>query len=591
MKTMFKVLSLLCVASFLTAAENFWIRNGDEVLFWGDSITDDGVYPRIVENHVLTYYPDWNVTFYNLGWGGDRSSYYPRLERDVRLCKPTKTTIMLGMNDGRYQAFNREFMDVYVSGMHRLLDILKRHSDPQVMLISATPYDLRPRTDIARGLIAPPDQLTRAFYPPTLFRYAKALQRVAEERGCAYYDLHQDMASLLDDLNGYDGNYQITAEGIHPNIDGEVFMGLGILDNMMALKNVMGVWIDASLGKTDSTFGCTITGLSTKGGVSFTRNDQRLPMPLYPSVREVLMRAVNYTRNWNRDLLVVSGLDSGWYDLRIDGTLVDAVSSIELKGGINLSRYDASPVMVQAYQVFEATEKRRDAFYMKWRNTLLEGAKGPNDFTPFKEGVDTRALDQAAAEAFAEQHRVNKPRPHQIAMIRSPEPDFSKIVKEIPCTAFLPDRVTIRVEIDSKTLRAFEPPLCLHGNFTYAPQYQWALLESKGYYSDVPVKLFDDGTHGDRKAGDGVYSVDLHLRKNCGTLEFEVQDGRYAREYWNFTDPPSHRNPDLDRLTRVWGKLLQKANERGTRIKVETAANASFAWDVKTYKAALTNGF
>jgi lysophospholipase L1-like esterase len=586
MKNKLGILTFFCFFGILRGSEKFWIQNGDDVLFWGDSITDDGIYPRIVENYILTYYPDWTVTFCNLGWGGDKSSNYPRLERDIRLCRPTKTTIMLGMNDGRYQAFNQEYLDVYVNGMHRLLDILDKHSRPDVMLISATPYDLRPRSDISRGLIAPADQLTRAFYPPVLFRYAKALQRIAEEKGCGYYNLHQDMVSLIEDLNGYDGNYQVTAEGIHPNIDGEVFMGLGILDNMMALKDVMGVWINAALGKVDSARGCTVSGLSTQGGMHFIRNDQRLPMPLYPSVREMLLRMIRYNQTWNRDWLVVTGLDSGWYDLHIDGVLVDIVPSSELKSGINLSGYGTSPMMIQAYRVFEATEKRQDAFYAKWRYRLLEGVRSPTDFTPFKEGVDTRELDQAAAEAFAEQHRLNKPGPHRFAITRTPAPDFSKIVREIPCTVFLQDRVKIRIEIDSKTLRAFEPPLCLHGNFSYASEYDWAILETKGYYSDVPARMVDDGTHGDRKAGDGIYSIDLFLRKNCGVLEFGVQDGRYVREYWNFTDPPSHRNPDIDRLTAAWGKLLRKGNEKSNRIKVETATDADLIWDAKAVKEA-----
>lgn len=581
---------VFCMFGISAASDHFWIQNGDEILFWGDSITDDGIYPRIVENYVLTYYPDWNVTFCNLGWGGDRTANYPRLERDIQLCKPTKTTIMLGMNDGRYRVLNRETLDTYVNGLHNLLDILRKRSCPDVMLISATPYDLRCRKDIAHGLDTTLSQMARAFYPNTLQRMAKALQRVARERDCAYYDLNRDMTSLIEDLDGFDGNYQVTAEGVHPNIDGETFMGLGILDNMMASKNVMTARIDAASGKADSVFGCTVSDVSAGGSLNFIRNDQRLPMPLYPSVREVLLRAIRCEENWNRDMLIVSGLDSGWYELRMDNVLLDIVPSNELKRGINLSRYPANPAMVQAYQVFEATDKRQSAFYAKWRNVLLEGVTRPADFTPFKSGADTKVLDIAAAEAFAEQHRLNQPKPHKFELTRTVKPDFTKIVRENPCTAFLPDRIKIRIEIDSRTLRALEPPLCLHGNFTYAPQYQWALVELKRYYADVPVQMYDDATHGDAKAGDGVYSIDLFLRKNSGTLEFEVQDGRYVREHWNATNPPSHRNPELDRMTRIWGKILQQGNDRGDRIKVGTSADASLRWDKAVYQTSVRGG-
>jgi hypothetical protein len=252
---------------------------------------------------------------------------------------------------------------------------------------------------------------------------------------------------------------------------------------------------------------------------------------------------------------------------------------------VNLSQYPASPMMLQAYRVFEATEKRHDAFYAKWRYKWLEGVRSPTDFTPFKSGVNNNLPDGDEVSAMQEQVRWNRAKPHAFALTKTAAPDFSKIVREVACPAFLPDRVRIRVEIDSKTFRRFEPPLCLHGNFSYAPQYAWAILETKGYYADVPVVMADDGSRGDRRAGDGVYTVDLYLRKNCGTLEFEVQDGLYVREYWNFFDPPSHRNPALDRLTAACGKRLGKLNDKSNRIRISTASDTTLVWDRKTAAA------
>jgi hypothetical protein len=425
-----------------------------------------------------------------------------------------------------------------------------------------------------------------------LGRYASALQRIAEEKSTAFYDLHRDMTALIEDMAGVDGNYQITSEGIHPNIDGEVFMGLGLLDRMAASKEVMRIEIDAGRCVVDSVAGCTVSKLFIGNGLlRFTRNDERLPMPLYPSVREILLRLVRYESSWNRDVLQVAGLDSGWYELRVDGVLLDVLPSDELKTGVNLSRYAASPMMLQACRVFEATEKRQDAFYAKWRYQLLDGVRSPSDYTPLKTDADVSARDRAEASAFAEQHRLNKPQPHAFSLAKTSVPDFSRVVRDAPCSAFLDGRVKIRIEIDSGTLRGFEPPLCLHGNFTYAPQYRWAILETKGYYTDVPVKMSDDGTLGDKKAGDGVYTADLILRKNCGTLEFEVQDGRYIREYWNFIDPPSHRNAVLDRLTSAWGKMLKKSNDRGSRIRLSTAADTVLVWNKKAAAAAAPFGY
>jgi len=52
-------------------AAPFALHDGDRVVFYGDSITQDGGYGRFVEEYVRTRYPRWDVRFYNAGVGGD----------------------------------------------------------------------------------------------------------------------------------------------------------------------------------------------------------------------------------------------------------------------------------------------------------------------------------------------------------------------------------------------------------------------------------------------------------------------------------------------------------------------------------------
>src|SRR6516225_7688231 len=90
------------------AQNGFWLRDGDRVLFYGDSITERGLYPTLVEEYVLTRFPRWQVSFLSRGWSGDRvsggagGSIDQRLARDVIAARPTVVTTMLGMNDGGY---------------------------------------------------------------------------------------------------------------------------------------------------------------------------------------------------------------------------------------------------------------------------------------------------------------------------------------------------------------------------------------------------------------------------------------------------------------------------------------------------------
>jgi len=54
------------------AQNGFYLKAGDRVVFYGDSITDQRLYTTFVETYVVTRFPKMPVTFVHSGWGGDR---------------------------------------------------------------------------------------------------------------------------------------------------------------------------------------------------------------------------------------------------------------------------------------------------------------------------------------------------------------------------------------------------------------------------------------------------------------------------------------------------------------------------------------
>ncbi|MBN2288143.1 MAG: SGNH/GDSL hydrolase family protein [Candidatus Glassbacteria bacterium] len=575
------VFILMLSVSAAFAGEDFFIRDGDVVCFWGNSITDYGIYPRMIENYVLTFHPEWKVDFCNLGWGGDEAKNIPRLERDIQLCKPTKVTIMLGMNDGGYCPFDPERLETYLTSMKKEIEIFQKHSGAEVMLVSPTPFDLRCRWERVTGQVGEYkdeegnlrkkyDDMRVIRYPEALNRFSHELQKLALSLGLKFVDLNFEMEQVLDEIDGYDKDFRITAEGVHPNVDGQFQMGLCILDGMQGFRRTVETVIDAAAGKVVSEQEAATTGLkATSRKVSFTRRAARLPLPVYPSTRGLIQRVLHYPCAWDRDIIKVTGLDTGWYGISIDGGLIEVASAAQLGQGVNLSRYPNTPQMIQAYRVFEETEKRNAAFWTKWRRVLLDGVYSPRDFTPFVVNPPAEAvhgLEQAERAAFEAQHRLNKPAAHRYeispvehpAVARAPVPGAGE---------FLENMVSVRISVDSRTIPSFEPPLCIRGNFAYAPQYSWGLIASKSYYGEIPVRLYDDGTHGDKLARDGVYSVGMFFRKGAGEINFMVRDGVYLTNYWNSIYPEKFtHNPNLTALSAAWGELLGKLDEDRERI-------------------------
>ncbi|HEY7120205.1 MAG TPA: hypothetical protein VH475_26695, partial [Tepidisphaeraceae bacterium] len=94
----------LAFAAALAAQPAFYLHDGDTVVFYGDSITDQRLYTTFTESYVVTRFPKMKIAFVHSGWGGDRVNggaggpIDVRLPRDVFPYKPTVLTIMLGMN-------------------------------------------------------------------------------------------------------------------------------------------------------------------------------------------------------------------------------------------------------------------------------------------------------------------------------------------------------------------------------------------------------------------------------------------------------------------------------------------------------------
>ncbi|WP_158222731.1 GDSL-type esterase/lipase family protein [Rhodopirellula sp. MGV] len=117
------------------------LSTGDTVVFLGDSITHQRLYTQYIEDFFITRYPSIQLHFHNSGIGGDQAwDALQRLQRDVLDQSPELVTILLGMNDGRYQPFNREIFDTYQSDMSKLLDRLEE-ANVTVSPITPTMFD------------------------------------------------------------------------------------------------------------------------------------------------------------------------------------------------------------------------------------------------------------------------------------------------------------------------------------------------------------------------------------------------------------------------------------------------------------------
>jgi len=140
----------LIIATSSPAAEKsgFYLKDGDRVVFYGDSITDQRLYTTFVETFAVTRFPRMKLTFVHSGWGGDTVNgggggpIDLRLKRDVFAYSPTVMTIMLGMNDGSYRSFDERIFTTYRKGYEHIIASLKENApNLRLTLIRPSPFD------------------------------------------------------------------------------------------------------------------------------------------------------------------------------------------------------------------------------------------------------------------------------------------------------------------------------------------------------------------------------------------------------------------------------------------------------------------
>jgi lysophospholipase L1-like esterase len=115
-------------------------RDGDRVVFLGDSITVLHTWTRLVELAVRLRHPEWTLTFVNAGVGGNTAEdALARLDVDVLAHRPTVVFVNFGMNDASFPhgAPGADFQ----RNMTVLLDRLEAAKVRRVVWLDPTPFD------------------------------------------------------------------------------------------------------------------------------------------------------------------------------------------------------------------------------------------------------------------------------------------------------------------------------------------------------------------------------------------------------------------------------------------------------------------
>lgn len=437
MKTIFaRTASLLLAAQALCLpllAGDYLIRDNDRVVFLGDSITEQRLYTTYIEAYTLTRYPQWKLTFRNVGWGGDTSWLRQRahpdekalfaaepasqqtmvndavqrgLNRDVLPLRPTVVTIKFGMNDHSYQPFREDIFRAYVRSQEKLGEVLGAAGARVAYLTPQPIEDKRPD----------PDKDVRN---QSLRKFSDGLKEVAAKRNALFVDQFDPYMNLmLRERSASPTAFIGGGDAVHPGPAGQTLMAWAVLKGLGAGAAVSRAELDAATGKCLATENCKIDHVTlNNGALAFDRLDEALPMPIDQRA-EPALKLAPVLDELSRYLLVVKGLPAGEYEVKVDGQVAGKVSHEALAAGWNLST-QAGPITSQAQKVLGLVFKKNDVFFRRWREVQLASLPSwaQNSASEAGRQAELAKLDQSVAELENEINQARLPVSHHFEVV------------------------------------------------------------------------------------------------------------------------------------------------------------------------------
>lgn len=373
------------------------------MVFYGDSITDQRLYTTFAETYVVTRFPEMNVTFVHSGWGGDRvgggggGPIQTRLERDVFAYKPTVMTIMLGMNDGSYRAFDQGIFTTYTNGYANIISKVKEElPNIRITVIQPSPYD-----DVTR------EPRFEGGYNAVLVRYGEFLKELAQKEKLYVADLNTGVVDAVKKAHAVDaeGAVKLNPDRVHPAPAGHLLMAAELLKAWNAPALVTSVEVDASAKKI-SAKGTKAEFVRGASGLSWTQEDKALPMPvdLKDPVFALALKSSDFMEALNQQTLKVAGLPEGKHWVAIDNERFGPFSAEELGKGINLASLP-TPMHAQAQQVHRLTLQHNELHFHRWRNVQV---KVSSDLPNLKKALD--GLDALEGDLVKLQREAAQPK-------------------------------------------------------------------------------------------------------------------------------------------------------------------------------------
>ena len=286
---------------------------------------------------------------------------------DVTAVNPSKVYIAFGTNDTNYGLYatgssasdeqKNAAVATYKANLVTLVERLMADGITDITLMTPPTYDSREGyLTASNGVSTAAD--TRPGYSEALAKAAQAVKEVASEYGLDVVDNNYITSAVMEDVSDAEEEL-LKYDRLHPDRAGHFVMAANIIKTIYTDDAlVASVEIDAD-GKTIAAENASATGLdiAEDGTVTYTYKAKSLPMGVdnagYKKVTERYDLFKDFTDEMNREIVKVTGLSAGNYDVSFDGVVIGTYTSDELSDGINIAANSLNPGQISAKAIID----------------------------------------------------------------------------------------------------------------------------------------------------------------------------------------------------------------------------------------------
>jgi hypothetical protein len=376
---------------FAEAVSPFELKNGDRVVFLGNSLFENDFQFGYLEMALTTRFPDRNITFRNLGWTGDnvfgdgRSTFtnpptpYQHLIQNITKAEPTVVFLAYGGTEAQE---GEAGLPKFKVGLNKLLD----HIDSlgaKTILLSTIPVMIKDTS------------INMTQRNADLELYSSAIEKISADRGKEFIDIYKPIQEISK-------KSEIIENGVHLNEIGYYHLA-AILENSLGLKSekeIITIDISKKIPETSVNAKMLSSG-KEPGNLKFTIDENYLPLPL-PKQNTVIVAN-------NIPILKIKGLKKGFYTLSANNAQIISASAKEWEKGIAIEQ---GPSFIQAEQIREMILQKNELHFFQYRpinETYIIG------FRAYEQGKHVKDLeDQDILIKWLEGQIALKRKPREI---------------------------------------------------------------------------------------------------------------------------------------------------------------------------------